>query len=232
MLAMRDHDVTDYQQLRDMDGTDVRELHDDDRACLDDIGRYLVAADAWQRFGVWLLHKHFDPAPGEVFVERVMTESRRTETSPVKRSAHTGRGLQPTAVRFDQTEDDGVSGVSVIGMEFAAPADFGSTMPLGPVDEAVLAGIADRLAGHGKTDRFGVRLLRDAVDVAEHEILMETCDRKGRTLHCDVSDRSKATRTVETTWGWRPAPDGMAAIQKCYFECEVWTDGEHTRTGC
>jgi hypothetical protein len=173
MLAVRDHDVADYERLRDMDGTDVGKLRDDDRACLDGIGRYLVAADAWQRLGVWLLHKHFHPEPGEVFVERLMTDSRRTETSPVKRSAHSGRGLQPTAVRFDRTEDDGVS---VVGMEFAAPADFGSTMPLGPDDEAVLAGIADRLADHGKTDRFGVRLLRDALEVAAHEILMETCD--------------------------------------------------------
>ena len=70
MLMMRDHGVADYAALRDMDSTDVGVLGDDDRVCLDELGRYLAAADAWQRFGIWLLHKHFEPDAGEVFVER------------------------------------------------------------------------------------------------------------------------------------------------------------------
>ena len=55
MLRMRDHGVDEYASLRDMDGTDVGVLHEDDRACLDELGQYLVATDAWQRFGVRLI---------------------------------------------------------------------------------------------------------------------------------------------------------------------------------
>ena len=72
MLTMRDHGVEDYEALRHMDSTDVAELSDDDRACLEELGQYLVSTDAWRRFGIWLLHKHFEPAPGEVFVEHTM----------------------------------------------------------------------------------------------------------------------------------------------------------------
>src|SRR6516165_6854747 len=119
MLKMRDHQVEDYAALQDMDTTDVGVLGEDDRACLEELGQYLVAADAWQRFGIWLLHKHFEPAPGEVFVERAIREPRGTETTPVQRSAFAE--LSTTAIRFDNSVG---SGVGVIGMEFAQPADF------------------------------------------------------------------------------------------------------------
>ena len=62
MLTMRDHDVEDYVALRDMDATDVGVLSEDDRACLDELGHYLVLTDAFERFAIWLLHKHFEPA--------------------------------------------------------------------------------------------------------------------------------------------------------------------------
>jgi hypothetical protein len=71
---MRDHGVEDYAELRDMDATDVGVRSDDDHACLDELGQYLAAADAWQRFGVWLLHKPF--------VERAMRAPRKTQTTP------------------------------------------------------------------------------------------------------------------------------------------------------
>src|ERR1700757_3379429 len=180
MLTMRDHGVEDYTTLRDMDATDVGELSEDDRACLDELGEYLVATDSWQRFGIWLLHKHFEPAPGEVFVERAFHAARRTETTPAERSAFSA-GLSPTAVRFDPSVH---SGVGVIGMEFAEPADFGATAPLSAEDEAVLAGIAERLQAHGKIERFGIRLIRDPLGLSANELLVETCDSAQRTLDC------------------------------------------------
>ncbi|WP_324934067.1 hypothetical protein, partial [Mycobacterium sp.] len=120
-----------------MDATDVGLLTDDDRACLDALGQYLVATDSWQRFGIWLLHKHFEPEPGEVFVERVLADKRQTRTVLVRRSA--AQDLNATAVRFDPAVD---SGLGVIGMEFAESDDFGAISPLSFDDEEVLAGIA------------------------------------------------------------------------------------------
>ena len=66
MLQIRDHGVEDYAALLDMDATDVGVMTEDDRACLDELGEYLVTTESWQRFAVWLLHKHFEPADGGI----------------------------------------------------------------------------------------------------------------------------------------------------------------------
>ena len=173
MSTMRDHDVEDYATLRDMDATDVAVLDEDDRACLDEIGQYLVSTDAWQRFAIWLLHKHFEPAAGEVFVESVITAPRGTRNRACR--ALPAQGLNATSMCFDP---DVSSGVGVIGMEFADPADFGSTSSVSPDDEAVLAGIAERLRAHGKTERFGVRLIRNPLDLGKTK-----CSSKPTTSH-------------------------------------------------
>jgi hypothetical protein len=228
MLTMRDHNVEDYAALRDMDATDVSVLGDDDHACLDELGQYLVSTDAWQRFAIWLLHKHFEPAPGEVFVESVIKAPRGTETSPLERSASCAQGLSTTAIRFDCAVS---SDVGVIGMEFAEPTDFGSTSPLSADDEDVLAGIAERLQTHGKTQRFGVRLIRNPLGLSEHEVVLETCDFAHRTLHCDVSERDSihAHKSVETSWQWKPvlSNTGPTVMQRCYSICASNEHGSH-----
>jgi hypothetical protein len=184
-----------------MDATNVGELAEDDRACLDEVGQYLVAADAWQRFGIWLLHKHFEPAPGEVFVERAIHEPRGTETCPIPRSAFAEQGLSTTAIRFD----DKVGGVGVIGMEFAEPADLAGVSPLSDDDEAVLTGIAQRLQCHDKINRFGVRLIRNPLGLSQDEMLSETSDSAQRMLNCTVTERGAmpSQTTIETNWRWR-----------------------------
>ncbi|MBV9092252.1 MAG: hypothetical protein JO044_20435 [Mycobacteriaceae bacterium] len=221
MLTMRDHGVEDYAGLADMDATDVGVLGDDDRACLQELGHYLADADAWQRFGVWLLHKHFEPAPGEVFVERASTAARKTQTTPVARSAFGQQALHTTAIRFD---DSVSSGLGVIGMEFAEPGDFGEISPLSDDDEAVLAGIAERLAAHGKTERFGVRLIRNPLGLAEHQLLHETCDSTQRMLQCTVGERDAllADHTiVQTAWRWNVVhgKTETTVMQDCTATC-------------
>jgi hypothetical protein len=215
VLTMRDHNVEDYATLRDMDTTDVAVLDEADRACLDELGHYLVSTDAWRRFSIWLLHKHFEPAAGEVFVESVTTAPRGTQTMPVKRCR--AQGLNATSMCFDPEVD---SAVGVIGMEFADPADFGSTPSVSPDDETVLAGIAERLRANGKTERFGARLIRNPLGLSENEVLVETCDIARRTLHCSVGERDgpRAGTTVETSWQWQPS--GPNAKRYCVQICD------------
>src|SRR5262245_39099619 len=167
-----------------MDTTDVALLDDGDRACLEELGQYLVSTGAWRRFAIWLLHKHFEPAAGEVLVESVIAAPRGTETLPVGRRS--GHGLNATSMRFDP---DVRSGVGVIGMEFAGPGAFGSASAVTRDDEAGLSGIAQRLRAHGKIERFGVRLIRNPLGLAEKEVLVETYDIANRTLHCTVGER-------------------------------------------
>ncbi len=230
MLTMRDHDVEDYVALRDMDATDVGMLSEDDRACLDELGCYLISTDAFQRFAIWLLHKHFEPDAGEVFVESVITAPRGTETTPVERCS--GQGLNATAMRFDL----GVSsGVGVIRMEFADPINFGSTSSVSPDDEAVLADLAERLRAQGKTERFGVRLIRNPLGLRENEVLVETCDLANRTLHCSVDERDRVRpgSTVETSWQWKPSlsKTGPKVTRYCASQCQMDSGNNHYSVG-
>jgi hypothetical protein len=232
MLVIRDHGVEDYAALLDMDSTDVGVLTEDDRACLDELGEYLVNTEAWQRFAVWLLHRHFEPADGEVFVERA-TPERHIETTLVGRSALSSTEVSASGIRFDPNVD---SDVNVITLEFADAADFGPTSPLSADDEAVLAGIAGRLRARGKIDRFGVKLIRDPLGLSEHQLLLETCDSASRTLRCDVIARDAIPGdrdVVETTWQWKVIegagrPDVM---QTCNTACIAGAEGHDLRHG-
>ncbi|HEX4587479.1 MAG TPA: hypothetical protein VH185_05875 [Mycobacterium sp.] len=236
MLTMRDHGIEDYAALRDMDATDVGELREDDRACLEELGQYLVSTDAWQRFGIWLLHKHFEPEPGEVLVEQTLRAPRKTETTPIERSAFPELGLNTTAIRFD---DSASGGVGVVGMEFAEPDDFGDAEPLSDDDEAVLGGIMERLQTHDKIQRFGVRLIRNPLGLSENEMLHETCDSANRTTHCTVGDRDAMLadrNTIQTAWKWRVAQAGSESIvmQDCTAGCVRVGEGHdiaHTASG-
>ncbi len=216
MLTIRDHTVDDYEQLGDMDASDVGVLTEDDRDTIAELGDYLLASGGWERFSVWLLHKHFLPEPGEVFVERAIGRPPQTHTTLIDRSAFSASGLQPTSLRFDP---EATSDVRLIGMEFAGPADFGPVSPIGPADEAVLAGFAKRLRARGKLDRFGVRLIRNQLGISDDKDLMETCDKPRRALHCAVMDTAEIPRddAIETTWRIKPVEDedGPTASQWC-----------------
>jgi hypothetical protein len=227
MLQIRDHGVADYEALLDMDATDVGVLSDDDRACLAELGEYLAATDSWQRFAVWLLHKHFEPAEGEVFVERALPEAAKTETTLVDRFS--AGELSPMGIRFDADFD-------LVGMEFAEQADFGPTAPLGADDETVLAGIAERLRDRGKIDRFGVKLIRNPLGLTEQQLLLETCDSANRTLHCDVSSRDEMpadVKIVETTWRWKVVDGATKPIlmQDCIAGCTAVGESHDLRHG-
>ncbi|OBG88950.1 hypothetical protein A5698_02580 [Mycobacterium sp. E136] len=199
MLTIRDHQIDDYADLKDMDASDVGVLSDEDRECLAELADYLVTSGGSERFAVWLLHKHFLPADGEVFVERAIVRPPQTHTTPIARSAFSSDGLQATSIRFDTKV---TSGVGLIGMEFAGPADFGPAAPIRAEDEAVLAGLAERLIARDKIDRFGVRLIRNQLGIADKKDLMETCDKPHRSLHCTVIDKADVPvdSAIETTW--------------------------------
>jgi hypothetical protein len=229
-LTLRGHNVEDYAVLRDMNTTDVAVLDDDDQACLDELGEYLISTDAWRRFAIWLLHKHFEPAAGEIFVERTVVARRGTETTLVKRCCT--QGLNVASMRFDP---DVSSDVGVIAMEFADPADFGSTRSVSSGDEEVLAGIAERLRTHGKTLRFGVRLIRNPLGLMENEVLVETCDVKNRILRCTVAERDvQAANSIETNWEWETSFSkfGLTAKRFCSSVCQFDDDwGAHLMWG-
>lgn len=233
MMRVRDHGVEDYKELLDMDATDVGVLAEDDRACLRELGEYLVTTESWQRFTVWLLHKHFDPRNGEIFVEHAIPARRGIETTLVEHASSSAHGVCASGIRFDAEID---SDVSVIAMEFAESADFGPTSPLCADDETVLAGIAERLRAYGKIDRFGVKLIRNPLGLSDRDVLVETCDTANRTLRCCAIARDAIPSdrdVVETTWQWRVIEDtGQPVVmQTCNTACIAGAEGHDLRHG-
>lgn len=81
---------------------DVQPLDAVDEACLAEIEVVLAKYNRTARFGVAVLHKHFDVAPDEVLIERTYAATRQLVTQPVRASEVTG-DLITTIWRFDNS---------------------------------------------------------------------------------------------------------------------------------
>ncbi|MFT4075636.1 MAG: hypothetical protein QM647_08880 [Asticcacaulis sp.] len=66
---------------------DVEPLNDMDADCLSEIQAVLKRHGKQDRFGVTLIHKHFDMAEDEVLLEHTHLEDRRLVLAPVKTDA-------------------------------------------------------------------------------------------------------------------------------------------------
>lgn len=80
---------------------DIHALTDDDATVLREIRDVLARHGALQRFGVTLLHSHFDLDEDEVLVERVNPTMRTLSTSPERVSDDERGRLVPTSWRLD-----------------------------------------------------------------------------------------------------------------------------------
>lgn len=75
-------DIAQWNHLTDIN--DVKPLDDKDRACLDAVRDTLEKFGCLNRFGVSLLHKHFEMSEDEILVEQVDEAARKLLTKPVK----------------------------------------------------------------------------------------------------------------------------------------------------
>jgi hypothetical protein len=92
-------------------GDAVEPLGDDDRAVLADVREVLRRHNALDRFGVTLLHSHFDLGADETLVEFVDPANRVMTTKPVRLdSAEHDGTVVPTSFRLD-LDDDAVTAV-------------------------------------------------------------------------------------------------------------------------
>jgi hypothetical protein len=78
---------------------EIERVGPQDDACIDEIREVLKRHGALQRFGITLLHQHFDMAPGELLVESVDEENRVLTMEPCGRESD-GRGIE-TSWRLD-----------------------------------------------------------------------------------------------------------------------------------
>ena len=73
--------ATKLNQLPDIES--VEALNEDDYACIDEIREVLLRHNKIDRFGVTLLHKHFEVGDDEVLLETTDKESRVPTIRPI-----------------------------------------------------------------------------------------------------------------------------------------------------
>lgn len=81
---------------------DVEPIGDADAACLEEVRQVLLRHGRAERFGVSLLHSHFDLSDDEVLLETTDLDRREHLVRPVKRSFLAENGIVPktTVVGF------------------------------------------------------------------------------------------------------------------------------------
>ncbi len=221
MLSIRSHAPEDYDSLPDIDKSDVGTLTQSDLDCLDELGDYIVEANAHNRFAATLLHSHFPISADETLVTQVDFENAAITLQP-KRNA--GSALAATNILFDAESAEGKD-LRLVGLEFAARETLGGVQPIEDSDHDVLSGVAAILSRHSKTRRFGMRLVHDPLEL-DQRVLLETCDLLNRVLTCapkDVDDVDFLD-AIPTVFRWQPVAqfDANARVvsQSCVQFCK------------
>ncbi len=80
-----------WAQLQDID--DVEPLNDSDSACLAELRDVLKRHDRLERFGVALLHSHFEMAEDEILIETSDETSRTLTLRPANAAEAEERGI-------------------------------------------------------------------------------------------------------------------------------------------
>ena len=83
----------------------VAPISENDDACFKEIQAVLKKHGNLERFGVTLIHKHFDIADDEIMLETTDIEKREHWVRPVKLSAieKAGADVQTTVITFDES---------------------------------------------------------------------------------------------------------------------------------
>ncbi len=89
-------------QLNDLLHIDqIEPLSEKDMTCFEDLRAVLEKHGALKRFGVTLLHKHFDLEEGEVLVEHTDEKERLQTIQPERKSDDENKHIIQTAWRLD-----------------------------------------------------------------------------------------------------------------------------------
>lgn len=86
------------------DISEVKPVSEEDEACLNEIREVLIKHNCLSRFGISLLHEHFDVSEDEILVEVCDVENRKLISSPMKKEKLAGMKQIETNWRFDSEQ--------------------------------------------------------------------------------------------------------------------------------
>ena len=84
---------------------DEIDINDADEKCLEELKAVLEKHDRTSKFGIALLHKHFEMDESEVLVETADRDTRILETKPVTSDDAATMDLVPSIWRFGESPD-------------------------------------------------------------------------------------------------------------------------------
>jgi len=185
-----------------------------DKPLFRDIRDSLLAYDALDKFGLFLVHKHFEIAEDEEMVEFVDFEKATIVVRPAHRSGLEMSEMVPTNWIFEP----GVSEVQVKVAQWGFAQDLpkAEREPFSDRYAQCFREIRDHLAVAGSLERFGMFLVRNQFEFEMEENQLECTDHDHRTLtltrQIRMSDRDNAIPT-----NWIFTPDEEIAVNCC--EC-------------
>jgi hypothetical protein len=99
--------------------------------------------------------------------------------------------------------------------------------PVSEQDLACIAEIKDVLRKHNRLSRFGISLLHGHFDVADDEVMVETCDVKERTLLSRPIKKSAldGMTMIETNFRLDTGSALMTCVSQCHRTAQghLWT---------
>jgi len=143
--------------------------------------------NALDRFGITLLHKHFDIADDEIMLETTDVENKKFHMRPVKAKDYIGKENAPlAAISIRLVDGDNVAMQTTMWSQLQ---DANQISKISDSDIECLRELRNVLKKHNALDRFGVKLFYKQLEMAEDEMLFETTD---------VQERTQIIRPVKT----------------------------------
>lgn len=152
------------------------------------------------------------------------TTKRTVSLSPWLLEPVLERTMAALNIRFEPVQAS--HALSLIGLEYFLKQSAPKTDAINSADANVLGSVGAILDKHGKTARFGVRVIHFPVELAENEVYSETCDIDRRVLISSVVNQHDPllARSIETFWVWPDictSADDPDVIAHCPAKCKI-----------
>ncbi len=108
-------------------------------------------------------------------------------------------------------------------------AHINNVPPMSEKDDALLLELRAVLEKHDAIDRFGITLLHKHFDLADDEVLVETCDEERKELTSRPIKKSEALREHTLQVGVRFSKNDPVSVGRCTWTCYRDEDGFHTK---
>ncbi len=191
---------------------DVKRYSSQDMKMLAIFGQILAQHDAQERFGISLLHKHFDLQEGEIIVETKSIDSKEFTISVS--SIYDQNNKVPSMWRFVEGEK------TIQATQWVQSNGYNSIGHVIDSDLPLLLALRDTIIELGCINRFGIGLLHRNSKLKDSEILMESTDEDNRLQEMKLIQKSTLDKdgSIQTLWSFKGNLHNMAWV------CTTWCD--------